>query len=270
MIVLGAMALSAVVIPLNDPAVWITDADYPVPAMERDKDGLVDVELSVGPDGRVSGCTVIETVGDANLDATTCRLLSERARFAPLQKSDITSARTYRQRVVWKIPDVNPIGTITTGVVAKISILPGGRLDTCVEERFGDQGLDMGDWCEISRQPKMLEYFAKDSLANLKTVYFRIVVTPQGTNELQIERPRASGSRQLIMKLSFEVSKTGFIKNCRTDQIDAIFAALNPCSGVSTSSPDFRPDPTLTKPKPMRVVIDILAEKRAEASAGNR
>lgn len=41
------------------------------------------VRFTVGTDGRAGGCTVMRSSGNAELDATTCRLIERRFRFDP-------------------------------------------------------------------------------------------------------------------------------------------------------------------------------------------
>lgn len=69
--------------PLQRPPQWLgggpTDADN-----RRGRyRGSVSVQVNVEPDGRVSSCAAVQGSGDAGLDALTCRLVRERARFAP-------------------------------------------------------------------------------------------------------------------------------------------------------------------------------------------
>ena len=45
--------------------------------------GTVAVKVTVGPSGRVSNCVPVRRSGNAGLDAMTCRLVQERARFNP-------------------------------------------------------------------------------------------------------------------------------------------------------------------------------------------
>ncbi len=49
--------------------------------------GSVVAQFTVGREGRVSNCSVVRTSGNAKLDALTCRLLEQRARFEPAQDS---------------------------------------------------------------------------------------------------------------------------------------------------------------------------------------
>jgi TonB family protein len=49
--------------------------------------GTTGVRLTVGPNGRVTGCTITRSSGSRVLDSTTCRLLVARARFTPARDS---------------------------------------------------------------------------------------------------------------------------------------------------------------------------------------
>lgn len=68
-------------------AVWrsgaIRDRDYPRDASRARIGGEVEVRFTIEATGRVSGCRVSQSSGDASLDATTCRLIEERFRFKP-------------------------------------------------------------------------------------------------------------------------------------------------------------------------------------------
>ena len=61
----------------------IRHEDYPAEAKAARRGGNTAVTLTVGPDGRVTGCTVTASAGFAALDSATCRLLRSRARFRP-------------------------------------------------------------------------------------------------------------------------------------------------------------------------------------------
>lgn len=49
--------------------------------------GTVALQVNVEPSGRVSNCAPVRGSGDAGLDALTCRLVRERARFTPAHNS---------------------------------------------------------------------------------------------------------------------------------------------------------------------------------------
>jgi len=66
----------------------IRNSDYPAALGEAGASGRVSVRYLIGVDGRVSGCTVTASSGNAELDATTCRLITERFRFRPSRGPD--------------------------------------------------------------------------------------------------------------------------------------------------------------------------------------
>ncbi|QIK79497.1 TonB family protein [Sphingomonas piscis] len=82
----------------------IRDTDYPESAIDRDEQGTVTVSLTVGPNGRVSGCSVAASSGSRTLDSTTCRILQSRARFTPAQDSSGNpTSGTVSQRITWRL-----------------------------------------------------------------------------------------------------------------------------------------------------------------------
>jgi TonB family protein len=76
----------------------ISDADYPASAIRAGAQGTTRVRLQVGPDGRVTGCSVVGTSGNAALDSTTCSVMQRRFRFSPV-------AGTVEQTMVWRLPN---------------------------------------------------------------------------------------------------------------------------------------------------------------------
>lgn len=65
----------------------IRDSDYPRSASRAKVGGDVEVRFTVQPNGRVTGCRVSRSSGDADIDATTCRLIEQRFRFRPATNS---------------------------------------------------------------------------------------------------------------------------------------------------------------------------------------
>jgi protein TonB len=61
----------------------INVADYPRAALAARAGGTVFLRFVVGPDGRVTDCTVTKTSGRTDLDATTCRIVRKRFRYKP-------------------------------------------------------------------------------------------------------------------------------------------------------------------------------------------
>lgn len=69
--------------PLRWKSGRIKDSDYPRAALEAGVGGTVHLRFTVGVKGRVTDCTVTQSSGSALLDATTCRLIVARFRYAP-------------------------------------------------------------------------------------------------------------------------------------------------------------------------------------------
>jgi TonB family protein len=69
--------------PVQAVAALVSEADYPADARNAGAMGTTGATVLVNPDGRVAKCLVTSSSGNASLDAKTCRLLSERARFTP-------------------------------------------------------------------------------------------------------------------------------------------------------------------------------------------
>ena len=63
----------------------IMPRDYPRSAAGAQ--GSVVAHVAVGADGRVTGCSVARSSGNAILDSTTCRLIRERFRFTPARNA---------------------------------------------------------------------------------------------------------------------------------------------------------------------------------------
>ncbi len=69
--------------PLRKTGGRITGRDYPRGPYEAGIGGTLFVRYTVGVRGRVTECAVTRSSGNAELDAATCRLITERFRFKP-------------------------------------------------------------------------------------------------------------------------------------------------------------------------------------------
>lgn len=61
----------------------IDNSDYPANLGNAGIGGRVSVQIEVGTDGRVTGCRIARSSGNAELDSLTCRLIEQRYRFRP-------------------------------------------------------------------------------------------------------------------------------------------------------------------------------------------
>lgn len=89
--------------PIN-PSTWATDADYPSSALKEHVEGTVRFRVAIAPTGVVTECSVTSSSGSMALDAITCGLVSERARFEPATMDGIAAAGSWSGAVRWKIP----------------------------------------------------------------------------------------------------------------------------------------------------------------------
>jgi len=94
--------------PLENPANWITSADYPVRALRMRIEGVVGFLIAIDRLGMPSSCDITQSSNAPELDAQTCTLLLQRARFSPAHDANGKSvASSYRSRVRWHIPQTH-------------------------------------------------------------------------------------------------------------------------------------------------------------------
>ena len=84
----------------------VTNDDYPASALRAEEEGVTGFRLSVGTNGRVTGCQVTSSSGSSALDSATCRLLTARARFTPARDSNGNpTTDSVSARIVWRIQE---------------------------------------------------------------------------------------------------------------------------------------------------------------------
>ena len=83
---------------------YINSNDYPRVAVSEDASGVVGFALLVSEQGAVADCTVVETSGYASLDAQSCAILRERAKFTPAVGKDGKPAKdSMVSRIRWQL-----------------------------------------------------------------------------------------------------------------------------------------------------------------------
>lgn len=99
--------------------------DYPTRLIENGDAGVVSAHLTVGADGRASGCKTTETSGSGALDKLTCDIAMRRARFTPAHDAaGQPAAGDYWIAVTWGTnDDVTPI---TIPMQMGVKALPAG------------------------------------------------------------------------------------------------------------------------------------------------
>lgn len=84
---------------------WVTSDDYPPQPLREEVTGTVGISVAIGTDGRVQGCEVTKSSGNAELDATTCRIYARRAHFKPALDADGKPTTThFADRIRWQLP----------------------------------------------------------------------------------------------------------------------------------------------------------------------
>jgi TonB family protein len=68
--------------PLNLSS-WYTFEDYPQSALAGNEQGMVVIGFTIGVNGRMTDCHVVQSSKHKDLDAVPCRVLTRRARFKP-------------------------------------------------------------------------------------------------------------------------------------------------------------------------------------------
>jgi Gram-negative bacterial TonB protein C-terminal len=99
--------------PLNTN-IWITGNDYPSKLIREEISGLVAYRLEIGVNGRVTNCSLNaayvpvggEVVNNVpELNETTCRLVTRRARFQPATDgAGRPFSQYYTGRIRWELP----------------------------------------------------------------------------------------------------------------------------------------------------------------------
>lgn len=95
--------LSFRIVPTPPPPAQ--NADYPRDALLQNQEGLVRMSLTMGVDGFVKQCTVIQSSGSAVLDSTSCQLMIKRFRAIPPQNEQGDYVEfTHEEVINWKLP----------------------------------------------------------------------------------------------------------------------------------------------------------------------
>lgn len=92
-------------------AQFFSSDSYPDDARDQGEEGLVRAALSVGANGRVSGCRIAASSGHDSLDQATCRVVLQRVRFEPARDSEGRAISSpYPLAVRWQLPKADTSG----------------------------------------------------------------------------------------------------------------------------------------------------------------
>ena len=89
----------------GDVRMLFSDSDYPASAQAAGAQGTAQASLTIGPDGRVVGCSLVRSTGNGALDAATCNILRRRAKFTPARDSNgnATTDTVTTPPIVWRL-----------------------------------------------------------------------------------------------------------------------------------------------------------------------
>jgi hypothetical protein len=107
---------------------WFEWSDYPHYGVEPEQARVVGIRATVTPEGRTQFCEIERSSGRPEVDALTCKLTSERAKFRAASWTDGKPAwGVYRLAVTWAmIQGSSPAGSAGPDLVVTVNKLPAG------------------------------------------------------------------------------------------------------------------------------------------------
>jgi len=103
----SAFAALSTTASAGQPRPLITPDDYPSEAVSNHWQGNVVVDVTISPKGRVTACRVAKSSGHQILDDTTCKVVSQRARFKPAtdQQGNAIETHLTLSPIGWWLPE---------------------------------------------------------------------------------------------------------------------------------------------------------------------
>lgn len=167
--------------PVSDPGSWIGPDDYPKAALRANAAGVTGFVLQVGVDGRVKDCFVTQTSGNDGLDAATCALLGDRARFTPaLDPHARPMIGSYRSSVRWQIPTQPRIALSPMSATMEFDVSADGHPSACKASGSlpaPDDQTQLADFCKGLMTGLMFQPSAGNAKAKHVAVHLDVTVT---------------------------------------------------------------------------------------------
>jgi protein TonB len=89
----------------GNPALWISDADYPQSAIRAEAEGTTGIAWEINAQGRVENCAVTSSSGNSDLDRAACSAITRRGRYSPaLDQSGNPIRSKASRRITWRLP----------------------------------------------------------------------------------------------------------------------------------------------------------------------
>jgi TonB family protein len=90
--------------PVGDLQNVFKPEDYPWTAVHKRLQGSATMEILIDEKGAVADCSITETSGYATIDAQSCAIIQERAKFEPaIDMQGKPTRSSYSQRIIWKL-----------------------------------------------------------------------------------------------------------------------------------------------------------------------
>lgn len=103
-------AATQTVRPPQQRAGAITLNDYPISALRQKAEGTSVIDMAIGADGRVIGCSIASSSGNSALDSAACSLAQRRFRYRPALDAKGRPVEGRSSRTVnWRLPDEYPV-----------------------------------------------------------------------------------------------------------------------------------------------------------------
>lgn len=81
----------------------VSEDDYPPSSLRAEEEGVTQVRVAIGVNGRVESCEVTATSNFPKLDERTCKIAQSRWRFKPALQNGTPVADTITKRIRWQI-----------------------------------------------------------------------------------------------------------------------------------------------------------------------
>lgn len=184
----------------------ISADDYPVEALDRNEQGDVGILVRVDPTGAVTDC-IVEHSASAILDARTCDLIRQRAKFSPARDRDGRPvASEKRTRISWRLArsDVEP--SDPWAYTAILTYAPDGTPLSCRMEFEGTKAYMRSATCRAMPLPPGFEQLGAVSQLSIgQTLTLGPAkAAPLGPNDMLAEHT----------VLALQVDPTGKVSSC--------------------------------------------------------
>lgn len=191
-------------------------ADYPAAALRNGETGVTAFAVTINREGRVTQCAITASSGSASLDATTCSIITRRARFEPARDA---AGRTVEDsshgRVRWMLPPLAPLPFAEQRMALVLSSDGAGALTGCRVE--ASAGVPRNDQTCVAMMPQAKAIVAAAARAGAMTG--RELILEQGMVTGGAEAARRVGrgpgeSRTTLFTLLLEIDPDGTISYC--------------------------------------------------------